>query len=146
MRRTELRRHKPFARGDAQLERRRIKPKRRTASEARDKFRREFHSEARRDFVAALPCCACGSRKGERDNHHVRTDGTSRRGPYTAIVPMCRKCHRRYHDAGKLSMLQRVTLRLPGGSGLRHTKDYFDSWDDCAAGVERLWLLSEEVA
>jgi hypothetical protein len=120
-----------------------MKPKRRTAPEFREKFRREFHSESRRDFVAALPCCACGVRAGERDNHHVRTDGTSRRGPYTAIVPLCRECHRRYHDIGSLSMLQKVTLRLP--HGLRHVRDYFDSWDECAAAVERLWLLSEEV-
>jgi len=141
MRRTPMPpRRVPLALGDPP-KRTRIKPKRRTASETRDKFRREFHSESRRDFVAALPCCACGSRKGERDNHHVRTDGTSRRGPYTAIVPLCRKCHIRYHDIGKLSMLQKVRqLRLPGvGYRGDRVTDYFDQWDACAAAVERLW-------
>lgn len=121
------------------------KRKRRGKAETKaEKFAREFHSEERVAFVNGLPCCACGrkpTRRHPSDNHHVWTDGTGRRGPYTAIVPLCRSCHRRYHQIGKLSMLQGVRLQLRVGptQGPRGRTHYFDQWEEVAAFVEEQW-------
>ena len=110
-----------------------------------ERFAYQYHSKARVEFVAALPCCACGRRDEPSENHHVWGEGMGRKGPYVAIVPLCNRCHYRYHTIGKLSMLQAVKLRLLG----RDYRDRYDSsvsydqWDDLAAAVEEMWQENE---
>ena len=94
------------------------------------KFRREYHSRERVRFVAALACVVCASSPCE--NHHIRGDGLARKGPYTAIVPLCAGCHRRWHTIGKLSLLQ-------AEAPLAWRGRYWEQWDDVAEEVERLW-------
>ena len=108
-----------------------------------EKFAYEYGSRGRKSFVKKLPCAVCGA--GPCHNHHCRTDGMSRKGPSTAVVPLCGECHARVHNIGALSMLQQMDgcLRLPispmaswsGGQG----RQQCDTWDDLAAGVEKLW-------
>lgn len=64
-----------------------------------------------------------------------------RKAEYIWIVPLCRYCHRRYHDAGKLSFLQWV-MREWGG--LLIGDELYDQWDDAAAAVEALWQDDSE--
>lgn len=125
---------------------RRTKP----AREREAEFRRVYHSKRRVAWVGTLPCCACGKQPSGRwpsENHHTWAEGTSRKGPYTAIVPLCRPCHRRYHKVGKLSMLQ-ATVREHGGLWVGYTVNTsagqywrdFSQWEDAAAYVQALWL------
>ena len=134
---------------------------RRSTQEA-EEWARQYHSEERREWVGNLPCCFCGKRPTERypsENHHTWTEGTGRKGPYCAIVPLCQKCHRRYHQIGKLSMLQQ---RQPPGLCIRPYPSpedsfaltgyllkmprpfirYFSQWEDAAAYVQSLWLAA----
>lgn len=110
-----------------------------------EKFAYEYGSKPRVAFISELPCAVCGA--GPCHNHHCRTDGMSRKGPSTAIVPLCGRCHTRIHTIGSLSMLQQMdgSLRLP----MSPPSDYlgergrmqYDSFDGLAAGVEKLWQL-----
>lgn len=49
--------------------------------------------------IKKLPCSVCG-RVGQSDPSHIRSKGAG--GPDTAwnVVPMCRECHRYWHDVG----------------------------------------------
>lgn len=73
----------------------------------------------------------------------------SRKGPKTAIVPLCGKCHTRIHSIGALSMLQQMDghLRLPMFPAAFHIgkqgRMQYDSFDELAAGVEKLWQSYE---
>jgi len=115
MKRSPIRRTTELGRGPGP-KRKAMKPKRRTAAEAREKFAREYGSEARREFVSRLPCCICG--EGPSENHHTHNGGKGRKGPYTSIVPLCGSCHRRYHTIGKLSLLQATRREQRGVSPL----------------------------
>ena len=86
-------------------------------------------------WVTRLPCGICGD--GPCENHHVRSDGVSRKGPYRVIVPLCDGCHSRLHRIGKLSMLQWVNREYGGllWNGQRAEMQ----WDDLAARVEAAW-------
>ena len=98
-----------------------------------EKFAYEYGSKARVAFVSGLPCGVCGA--GPCHNHHCRTDGMSRKGPKTAI--------------GALSMLQQMDghLRLPMFPAAFHIgkqgRMQYDSFDELAAGVEKLWQSHE---
>lgn len=136
----------------------RKKPKRRgrrkTKAESDAEWARKYHSPERREWVGRLPCCACGKKPTPRwpsENHHTWTEGTGRKGPYRAIVPLCRPCHRRHHKVGKLSMLQAavreraglwVGSRATGHNAHLRQEDWrsFDQWEDAAAYVQALWL------
>lgn len=104
-------------------------------------FARAYHSDARRIWVSRQHCACCGSIPCE--NHHVRTDGTSRKGPYTAIVPLCWRCHRRWHgpNGGRETLLKQ-TKRDYGGL-LWHGERDVESWDELAALVEAGWQMHE---
>jgi hypothetical protein len=109
-----------------------------------EKFAYEYGSKARVAFVSELPCAVCGA--GPCHNHHCRTDGMSRKGPKTAIVPLCGVCHTRIHNIGSLSMLQQMDghLRLPmspWSCSDEQGRMQYDSFDDLAAGVEKLWQI-----
>ena len=115
MKRTPLKRSAPLrsrepARGGG---RKPTKRKRRTPSE----FRRIYGSKERVGFVKSLPCANCNIRDGFYDglvmwavvNAHVRNSGTGRKGPYTAIIPLCETpdragCHDVQHDVGWLAL------------------------------------------
>jgi len=107
-----------------------------------EKFAYEYGSKARVAFVAGLPCAVCGANPCH--NHHVRADGMGRKGPRTAIVPLCGSCHNRIHSIGKLSVIQQMDrpLRLPIPDGLRGYQQC-ETWDDLAAAVEALWLTQD---
>jgi len=111
-----------------------------------EKFEREYESEARREWVAALPCCACG--RGPCENHHTRSDGKSRRGPASVIVPLCKYphgtkpgCHERLHTAGKLSMEQAVNRDRGGFTFWGET---YQTFAEVAEAVHAEWTSNEE--
>lgn len=72
----------------------RIKAKAKSSAE----FARIYGSEARIEFVKALPCIACG--KGPCENAHIRSGGMGRKADYRDIVPLCESCHRLQHQKG----------------------------------------------
>ena len=109
-----------------------------------EKFAYEYGSKGRVAFVSELPCAVCGA--GPCHNHHCRADGMSRKGPSTSVVPLCGKCHNRIHTIGSLSMLQQMDgcLRLPmspSPSMSHQGRMQYDSFDELAAGVEKLWKI-----
>lgn len=87
------------------------------------KWRRAYHSPERVNFVKSLPCCLSGLAGVE--NAHVEGDGAGRKGHYTAIVPMRRELHRRWHRYG-----------LEGLAPYSATRDYLLY---CASETERMW-------
>ena len=99
-----IQRRKPIRRSPV----RKVNPKRK-ASE----FARCYGSKARVAFVKALPCAACG-RQGQSENAHAFGDGAGRKGPYTAILPLCGDCHRKQHSRGwsALAWLRSPEIRI----------------------------------
>lgn len=105
----------------------RIKPKKRSASE----YARIYGSEARVEFVKAIPCVGCGRSQPfvPIENAHIENDGLSRKAHYTKIVPLCGRfapkfsCHERMHNHG------REDLELWSGKNLEIE----------AARIEKLW-------
>ncbi len=93
----------PLPRASAPIPRSSLKRKRKPAASAAKDFAREYGSRARVKFVSRLPCAACDyAGPIRRDNAHTKTGGTSRKGPYTSIIPLCvagtpMNCHGRQH-------------------------------------------------
>ena len=107
-----------------------LKRRRQSASDVREKFEREYHSDTRRRWVAELPCLVCSMTPCE--NAHTRNDGMGRKGPYTTIVPLCGAHHRESHAIGVRSFEAKYTRPLIGRT--------LESW---AETVERAWQLRE---
>lgn len=64
-------------------------------------FARTYHSKERVAFVKDLLCALCLFTPC--DNAHVKSkSGMGRKGDYTTIAALCRRCHAAY-DTGKLS-------------------------------------------
>ena len=89
-------------------------------------FERIYGPPGRVTFVRDLGCVICGA---PAENAHTRTGGTSRKGDYTTIIPLCFEHHRggkdSYH-AGAKSFAARYNLDL----------------EAIAAAVEAAWLRS----
>lgn len=83
-----------------------LKPKianpRKTRTRKASEFARVYGSRERAAWVAAQPCIICGlSPVDGCDNAHTPTrSGMGKKGPYTAIIPLCRHCHTRQHMQG----------------------------------------------
>jgi hypothetical protein len=77
--------------------------KKRTASEERAKFEREFGSKERVAFVAAMNCVACGFGR-PCENHHIQNGGMGKKAHHTKIIPLCVVCHREWHSQGRVAM------------------------------------------
>ncbi len=77
----------------------RIKPKKRSASEAH----RIYGPPARRQWITSSPCWYCG-RVATEDNPshqaHTENGGKSRKAGYATILPLCAQHHRMFdnHD------------------------------------------------
>ncbi len=65
-----------------------IKKKKRSASEQRAKFSREYGGPAYLAFIKAHPCCACRV-VGYTEAAHTVTGGTGRKADARTIVPLC---------------------------------------------------------
>ncbi len=92
-RKTPMKARKPMKRGG------KLNPvnRKRRVSE----FVRCYRSKARVRFVRALPCAACGVHDPAGcDNAHTENGGAGRKGNYTTIIPLCRRCHTRQHQSG----------------------------------------------
>ena len=102
-----------------------------------EKFAYEYGSKARVEWVKAMPCCACGQRRG-CDNAHTTTDGTGRKSHHRNIVPLCFDCHRvKLPSVGKLSFEQSHELTFDG-------EEYFATLADVAEAVHAEWTSNEE--
>jgi hypothetical protein len=73
------------------MSRSRIRPKKRSAAETRDKFADEYGSKERRDWITLHGCLACG--RAPSENAHAWNRGKSRKGPPESIVPLCHHHH-----------------------------------------------------
>lgn len=120
----------------------------------RDEFDRVYGGKERLEWVRSQPCCVCARNDG-CENHHVRSGGTGRKADARWIVPLCAWCHRRYHNIGKLSLLQwanrendglRVYHRTPpdlleqSGRTRPHVAVVrYYTWEDAAAAIDRAW-------
>jgi hypothetical protein len=132
---SELRRKTPLA-----------KVNRRRRDEA---WVKAFGSPERVKFVAALPCLVCGVLPSE--NHHVRSRGAG--GSYHDVVPLCRRCHDRFHTIGSLALLQAARkarwfapLLVWDASGREYANDSrgglwreAESWEGAAEIVDQIW-------
>jgi hypothetical protein len=137
---SELRRKTPLA-----------KVNRRRRDEA---WVKAFGSPERVKFVAALPCLVCGVLPSE--NHHVRSRGAG--GSYHDVVPLCRRCHDRFHTIGSLALLQAArkarwfapllvwdASMMNGDAGAAlHLKNRgmwreAESWEGAAEIVDQIW-------
>lgn len=96
-RRTRLESHSGLSRSSGIA--RKVRVKSRNNARQRDDFARVYHSEARRKFVASLPCSACGI--GPCQGHHIENEGASRKAHYTKIIPLCVPCHEEWHHKGR---------------------------------------------
>lgn len=79
----------------------------RNAKRAAKEFARAYHSLRRVKFVESLPCAQCGAMSGSAwiVNAHTKTGGTSRKGDYATIIPLCQTfeddgCHDLQHQHG----------------------------------------------
>lgn len=89
------------------------------------KWAKAYGSEARVRFVKSLPCAWCATTRTERHNAHLPTkSGMGRKGPYTAIVPMCAVCHD----------------RLDGRAYPRPTAQELETFWNIAEQVQADWL------
>jgi hypothetical protein len=62
-------------------------------------------------FVREQPCCACGKSNEPSEAHHFGPRGMGERCSDYFAVPVCVKCHRQFHDEGKIEcemLMQRV--------------------------------------
>lgn len=50
-------------------------------------------------FVRGHPCCSCKATR-HIDAHHTGKRGIGQKAPDATAVPLCRDCHRYYHDHG----------------------------------------------
>lgn len=87
-----MKRSKPLARTSRLARGARIKAVNRKRRQT--EFARCYGSRARVAFVKGLPCIVCFM--SPSDNAHTVTDGMGRKAAYTAIVPLCRRCHQDY--------------------------------------------------
>lgn len=113
-----------------------IKPRNRKRQKA--EFARCYHSDERCAFVRSLPCRGCGCEGGwSRDdtrvivNAHTKGEGTSRKGHYTTIIPLCTAldltgCHDLQHMHGWSALMRLDAPELRA---------------DSAAYVQELWLV-----
>lgn len=60
-------------------------------------LRKSLRSEAYLDFIRHKPCILCGS-PPKSDPHHQGYRGLGQKTDDTRTVPLCRKCHREFHD------------------------------------------------
>ena len=77
-----------------------MKTTKRRKKEIQDhKFRVQFHSAARIDFIRHLPCEVTRIQiYGEVVNAHTKGGGVGRRGPYTSIVPLYWTVHAHFDE------------------------------------------------
>ncbi len=97
--------------------------KRKPKAEVDAKFAREFHSETRLDWIASLPCTACGG--GPCENHHISTGGMSKRAHYSLIIPLCFTHHREWHTIGRDSFAAKYGIN-PAVEAERIAKAWYE--------------------
>lgn len=92
----------------------RLRPRRLTAAEKAAKFKREYGSAARVEWINRLPCLVCG--RTPSDNAHTANEGKSRKGHHTTIVPLCGGLsgHHRESHRGVQSFERKHAHRLCG--------------------------------
>lgn len=61
-------------------------------------FARAYGSKTRVAFVKTLACVVCGTAPSDNAHIHGGKSGMGRKGPYTDIIPLCRKCHTLYDE------------------------------------------------
>jgi len=109
-----------------------------------ERYSYKYCSRLRVSYVQRQPCCVCGrlpTFASPSHNHHVIADGTGKKAKYIWVTPLCERCHRRYHSAGKLSLLQWV-MSTHGGLLIGGRRIY-EQWEDAAAATEAMWRRYE---
>jgi len=89
-------RRKPLKR-KASLKTRKPIPKKNT-KRADANYARAYGSHLRVALIKTLNCVVCGATPCDNAHLHGSKAGMGRKGPYTDIVPLCRKCHTRYDE------------------------------------------------
>lgn len=60
-------------------------------------------------FVRLHPCCSCGATR-DIEAHHTGRRGMGQKAADSTAVPLCRGCHRYFHDHGHLPVDGTSTL------------------------------------
>lgn len=108
-----MKRRKPLKPGPPpkrkrELQRKRIKARRKGARRAEVKFAKQFGSVWYVSRVCAMPCLVCGQLPS--DPHHVRTVGAG--GTWRDLVPLCRRHHTECHTVGVQTFTDRYDVDL----------------------------------
>jgi hypothetical protein len=122
-RKTPLKATKPLkatrATGEASKPRTRpIRPKKRAPEDFAKKkkqWERAYGSVERVEFIAALPCIACGMRPCDNAHGPDSDSGMGRKGSYRSIVPLCKGpsgCHAALHRIGVQSFQKQARVDL----------------------------------
>ncbi len=73
--------------------------KKTNAKRKASEFARCYGSKDRVEFVRSLRCIVCAVFGGPwvySDNAHTENGGAGRKGPFTSIIPLCRRHHQGY--------------------------------------------------
>ncbi len=109
------------------------------AEKKRAKFAREFGSVERVEWVHEEPCVVCGyAGPKPRDNHHTKGDGTSRKGPYESIVPLCKS--RWNANLGMVVPGCHTLVHSEGVDTFRERRGITKEWAELAAETQSRWL------
>jgi len=63
------------------------------------------------DYVRHQPCVACLD-SAPSDPHHLKQGRVGGKGSDWAAVPLCRQCHRMYHDKGQDALEEKHRVNL----------------------------------
>jgi len=89
------------------MKRSRLRPVNR---ERRDRLREEMFGSEFIEWIRLRPCGVC-SESPPSDPHHVRSRAAGGRND-SNVAPLCRVCHTRVHQLGKLTFRSRTGVNL----------------------------------
>lgn len=68
-----------------------------------------WRSSEYRAFVRQHECAACDTTEGVQAHHHGGDRGVGQKASDARCVPLCARCHRCYHDTGRLPGLEKAS-------------------------------------
>lgn len=72
---------------------------------------RSLVNYAYRKFIKGQCCCACGN-NWNVDPAHTGPRGRNQKATDLDIIPLCRICHKIYHEIGRLAFENRFSLNI----------------------------------
>lgn len=67
-----------------------------------------FNYKELEDFLRQQPCLACQENK-IIEIHHVKTRGSGGGDDPWNVIPLCQKCHKEWHDNGRITFVKKYS-------------------------------------